>query len=548
MKQRFSPLERLLTFTTILRPGEGQFIWRLVLNSFLLLFSLYLLKVIRVTILLADGNPIDKSVATAISAGVILLLLPFYSLAYQKLQNYKERSVITQIVNLFFASSILVFLVLSIFGNLYPYVFYVWHSVYGVVVVSQFWSFCADLMNRRSGKRIFPVVMIGASLGAWQGSYLADLIYKQFGILGAFSIALACLLIATQLAKSACHRIPPEAKVIGNNNDNTDLGASPFKAFINGLGIVTKSKYLIYIATFVVLMNWVNTTGEFVFDSFVMEAANQALLINPQLIQEELLSDYYSSYYSWISLIGFLIQTFLVSKLFRFFGIKSCVSILPIVMIIGYGLIAFIPIFAIVRLSRISENSVSYSLANTVRQALYLPLKRHEKYVGKTVIESFFWRIGDVIQGLVIFYGINFLAWTRVEFIWLCLTLSVVMFMLAKAIGHSYTRTLNKKKDDIKHAPVLNNPVKTYQLHAGWKEEVKIPEDVFYDPDPGDALKFKLIPCEPEKMYPWIKFDRKSLLITFEPPENETGSISLKLVATDIDNLSCDTTLHVEWS
>jgi hypothetical protein len=63
----------------------------------------------------------------------------------------------------------------------------------------------------------------------------------------------------------------------------------------------------------------------------------------------------------------------------------------------------FVPIFTLIRLVKIAENATDYSLMNTTRHALFLPVDRDATYEGKTAIDSFFWRVGDLIQAGVVF-------------------------------------------------------------------------------------------------------------------------------------------------
>jgi len=44
---------------------------------------------------------------------------------------------------------------------------------------------------------------------------------------------------------------------------------------------------------------------------------------------------------------------------------------------------------------------------NTTRQALFLPVSRDAKYDGKTAIDTFFWRFGDLIQAGVVYAGLH---------------------------------------------------------------------------------------------------------------------------------------------
>ena len=48
--------------------------------------------------------------------------------------------------------------------------FYIWIGVFNMVAVAQFWAFANDLYTNERGKRLFPLVGIGASLGALVGA------------------------------------------------------------------------------------------------------------------------------------------------------------------------------------------------------------------------------------------------------------------------------------------------------------------------------------------------------------------------------------------
>ena len=52
--------------------------------------------------------------------------------------------------------------------------FYVWVGMFGVFVVSQFWAFAADLYSDERGRRLLPMIAIGATAGAVAGSFLTD--------------------------------------------------------------------------------------------------------------------------------------------------------------------------------------------------------------------------------------------------------------------------------------------------------------------------------------------------------------------------------------
>ena len=79
----------------------------------------------------------------------------------------------------------------------------------------------------------------------------------------------------------------------------------------------------------------------------------------------------------------------------------------PPIMVLGYAIIAFVPVFTLIRLIKIIEKSANYSLNNTVRAALFLPTSEAAKYEGRTTIDTFFWRFGDLLTAGVVFLGVD---------------------------------------------------------------------------------------------------------------------------------------------
>lgn len=54
------------------------------------------------------------------------------------------------------------------------------------------------------------------------------------------------------------------------------------------------------------------------------------------------------------------------------------------------------------RLSKIAENSVDYSVNNTMRQMLWLPTTTEMKYQAKQAVDTFFVRMGDVGSAVMV--------------------------------------------------------------------------------------------------------------------------------------------------
>ena len=65
-----------------------------------------------------------------------------------------------------------------------------------------------------------------------------------------------------------------------------------------------------------------------------------------------------SAYQSITALLGLLIQLFLVSRVFDRFGIHGALLVLPLVTLLGYGLLSLLPLLTLALVVLIAENSI----------------------------------------------------------------------------------------------------------------------------------------------------------------------------------------------
>jgi AAA family ATP:ADP antiporter len=86
----------------------------------------------------------------------------------------------------------------------------------------------------------------------------------------------------------------------------------------------------------------------------------------------------------------------------------------------------------------VTENSVDYSLNNTVRNMLFLPCTYEQKFAAKQAIDSFFVRMGDVLSALLVFVGTTFLALPTKGFAAVNAVLSILALFLAWRVGRYY--------------------------------------------------------------------------------------------------------------
>ena len=142
----------------------------------------------------------------------------------------------------------------------------------------------------------------------------------------------------------------------------------------------------------------------------------------------------------WQNVLSMVIQFFLVSRIFKYLGIGGALFVMPMISLTSYGLFAFAPVLAFIRLTKIAENATDYSLQNTVRRALFLPTSREAKYKALQAVETFFWRAGDMLSGVVTFVLIQWLAMSVRGFALVNLAIVLVWLALAASLARENRR------------------------------------------------------------------------------------------------------------
>jgi AAA family ATP:ADP antiporter len=536
-----SPFERLLTLFTRVRPGEGRSAFLFFLHGFLLLFSYQVVKALREAFMLTSFSAEVRAYAVALIALLLMLLVPMYAAVRRRLDG--ER--LLRAVTAFFAANLLLFWAAAVAGLPIAFPFFIWVSIFGVMVIAQLWAFAADSFNLKSGQRLFPVIMVGANLGALAGAKSAHLAVAALTPAGLMLAATVLLLGTLALAGPERRAVP-----IGSRPVVAEHGA-PVPRLLGGIGLVLRDRYLLLIALLVVLLNWINTTGEFILADFVQrDAAQRVAQSGATLDAGALITAFYGSFQFWVTLIGLSIQLFLVARIYRQVGIRGALIVHPVVVALGYGLLAlgpvlggFVPVFTLIRLVKIAENSIDYSLMNTTRHALFLPVDRDAKYEGKTAIDSFFWRFGDLVQAGVVYAGLHWFGWGVAQFATLNLGLALVWIGLAVAIGREFSR---KAADNVINvAPEVRAPIPDVMCQPGRPVEHRVPADAFVDADPGDVLHLAARLADGRPLPAWLRFDPKTRRFSGQPPAAFAEEITITVVASDVDGLEVASTFRL---
>ena len=319
-------LDRGLRVFADVRAGEGFIALLLALNVFLILMAYYVLKPVREALVLGEGSAELKSYLSAGQVVLLAFVVPFYG----RLVSRLPRMTLINTVTLFFIACPVIFYVLNKFGVPLAIIFFIWIGIFSLMVIAQFWSFAADIYTKEEGERLFPIVGFGASLGAVFGARIADHLIEPVGVYELMLVGGAILL--GQLALTNYINGHRAQRTVAPKASAAAAPAPPKASGANAFALVFRTRYLILMALMLMMLNWVNSTGEYILGRIVTDAAQRMISEGRAagLTQGQIIGDFYSKYFTLVNGLGLLLQLFVVSRVVKRFGIPIAVMILPV--------------------------------------------------------------------------------------------------------------------------------------------------------------------------------------------------------------------------
>ncbi len=412
---KLSRLERFLRLFTEVRPGEGATALLMFANVFLILCAYYFIKPLREGWLsITDVAGLDARELKAYSAPVqSLLLLPVVAI-YGRLSSRMPRATLITRATLFCMANLVIFFLWrpdGVLGALpgLGLVFYVWVSMFGVFVVAQFWTFAADLYTDERGRRLMPMIAIGATGGAAFGSsFVGPLVEK--GRFGADVLLLAAL-VPLAMSIAVTRTVDTRERVSEDSSDRSPPTPAPWSSR-GGLAMICSSRFLLAAAAITLLLNWVNTNGENLLYGVIVKFLDfeivQQGLTDPDAIdafRRDGVAAFYGDFFTWVNVAALVLQAVVASRLLKYGGFGVILLMLPVISLLSYAAMALVPVLAVIKVMKIAENSTDYSINNTARNVLWLPATSEMKFKCKPAIDTLFQRMGDALAAATVWFG-----------------------------------------------------------------------------------------------------------------------------------------------
>ncbi len=447
----YSYLERFLKLFADVQPREGITCLILIGNIFLVLTAYYLIKPVREGWLAISDiqgfSRLEVKAYSAFAQSVLLVgIMPLYALLAAKVSR---RKLILSVGGSFAAILVLFWLAQPglVLGAI-PFsgiAFYLFVGIFSVTLVAQFWAFCSDLYGPERGKRLFPIVAVGAAAGAVAGSWFGEKLVR-LETLDAFDLILiaivplaAALAMAMWSDRRGTYGSPSEWTTTRWDEPAAPSNEGPYS-------LIFRHRYLTVTALVILTFSWVVASGDNILfgvvqDSLQVDLAD--LASDPAQFSaalKEATTVFYGELFFWVNLLTLVIQAFFVSRIMQFGGMRLLLLTTPIVSLAAYATMAFAPILGLIKLVKVAENASNYSVNNTARHMLWLPTTKEMLYQAKPTVDTVFVRLGDGLAALTILIGTRVVTLSNKDFVIVNLCLVLVWIGLTVYLYREHRR------------------------------------------------------------------------------------------------------------
>ncbi len=295
-----------------------------------------------------------------------------------------------------------------IFWSLFPYqyrwlpmVYWIWANLMVVILMAHFWLTVNEMYNPRELKRLVGFFGSGGILGGIAGGLFTKffagaawsnhlLIFSSF-LLGAGMLIVAGIFRQKSTPRNSKDETKPPPK-------NKSPAASIQPGWKTAFTSLKTNSYLTLLAVMITLSLIVSTMIDFQFNG----------IIEQSIQGRDNLTGFFGMFNAGLMLFAFALQLILTGPSFNRLGIKGMLVIYPLsLLVFSLGLVAF-PVLITAILLKGSEKSLSYSINQSAREILYLPIPSSLKYQAKVVIDIFLNRIAKAVGAVLLVVLIHF--------------------------------------------------------------------------------------------------------------------------------------------
>ncbi len=371
---------------TDVRREEVRPLILMIMYGFMAMTSYYVVKPVRNAVFVDRVGADNLPYVYMLTAVIVSVIMVFYSRWVHKV-GHKTLLIGTFA---FLASNLLAFRWLLLLKEdiVVSGAFYIWGKLYPLLVVSQFWLVGNLIWTTRQAKRLFGPVGLGLIMGGIAGSAVTgwataalgteNLLLVTAGMLGVCAILV--LMLDSEIGKGETG----QARLVGN------LSKDAFR-------LLRESPNLRMISFILMITILVSTLLDWQF--------NQA--VEAFIPGEDAKTVFFGRFNLFLNIASVLIQLLLTSFVLGRFGVGVALLVLPVALLLANVGMALVPILLMATFAKGSEGAIRYSLDQSTRELLFLPVPTDVKYKVKPLIDLAVYRGGTGLGGLILLVATN---------------------------------------------------------------------------------------------------------------------------------------------
>lgn len=371
-----------------IRRDERRTVFIAVLYFALVMAGWFILRPLRED----SGSAIPSSERSVLYTWTFAFSLPVVPLYSWLVARFERRRLLVAIY-VFFCANLFAFWLCDSrgwFSGTLDRVFYVWSSVYNLLIVSIFWSVVVDVFDSGQGKRLFGVIAAGGSIGTIIGSEITKQLFELIGRAGLYLVSAgmlaACASCALALLRASVVREPAAS------THQRGTGGS----WLGGVTLVFGRRYLLAIA----LQTLCITIGSTILYNEKLELV---AAVYPRREDRPEVFATIDQYTNFATLLG---QSLLTAWMLRRFGLRTALGFLPVLGVLGFATLAWLLDASSIQLAlylvvgfEVLRKAAHHVFEKPAREVLFTVVSREEKYKAKEFLDVSVYRGGDCLSG-----------------------------------------------------------------------------------------------------------------------------------------------------
>ena len=176
-------------------------------HFFLIIFSYYIIKPVRDALFVKSIGPENLPYFYLAVAAITLVVVALYNTLSRHLGS--RRLVLW--LQLFVTANVAAFWLLMRSGTIeLSAAFYIWASVYNVLLVTVFWSLTNDLFDAAQGRKLYGFIGGGGIMGGIAGSAAASVLPLRIGTIDCLAVAAGLMALAVVVTVWRLRELHPQ--------------------------------------------------------------------------------------------------------------------------------------------------------------------------------------------------------------------------------------------------------------------------------------------------------------------------------------------------